>query len=226
MWLVSIGITAKEVSNTFRTEDYCGAGCQIKWGYCQETEGKPSTDGTCGGSAEFTCKGSGFGDCCSEFNFCGKSTDHCGDGCQADYGVCSSNATGSSSTSSAVTSTATSATSVVKRHDVTTTSFNPAASTYVPCPAANNTVFTTDCGAEFKIECGIDRAGGDEQWPGNGAPTYTLQDCINVCIGRPGCINVNWHEGSPGNCYVKVDLNPPLFDRPWYVTSQRMNICA
>ena len=209
-------------TNSSRAEDYCGIGCQIKWGYCQDTKGKPSPDGTCGDKAEFTCKQSGFGECCSAYNYCGASLEHCGDGCQPEFGVCSSNSTASNNPSSVVISsaspTSTLATQLVKRHDPTTTiSFNRAASTYVPCPAANNTVFTTDCGAQFMIECGIDRAGGDEHYAGNGSPTDTLQDCAIVCAGRPSCVNVNWHEGSPGNCYVKSDLNPPLFDRPWYV---------
>lgn len=73
------------------------------------------------------------------------------------------------------------------------------------------------------VECGIDRAGGDEHYAGNGAPTYTLQECVEICAGRPSCVNVNWHEGSPGNCYVKKDLNEALLDRPWYVTITKSN---
>jgi len=33
-----------------------------------------STDGSCGGSQGLTCKGSGFGDCCSQYGYCGSAT--------------------------------------------------------------------------------------------------------------------------------------------------------
>jgi hypothetical protein len=47
---------------------------------------KVSLDGSCGGGQ--TCKGSAFGDCCSQHSFCGKDADYCGDGCQSNYGTC------------------------------------------------------------------------------------------------------------------------------------------
>jgi hypothetical protein len=40
-----------------------------------------SASGRCG--AQFgglTCEGSSFGDCCSKYNYCGKTTGHCGSG--------------------------------------------------------------------------------------------------------------------------------------------------
>ncbi|KAG7118324.1 ATP-dependent RNA helicase eIF4A like protein [Verticillium longisporum] len=42
-------------------------------------------DGSCGGIDNW---GSTFGDCCSSGGFCGASTDHCGTGCQASFGTC------------------------------------------------------------------------------------------------------------------------------------------
>ncbi|CEL08179.1 WSC domain-containing protein [Aspergillus pseudodeflectus] len=48
-----------------------------------------SLNALCGaynGSA--TCTNSGFGNCCSQFGYCGSSTTHCGDGCQTNYGTC------------------------------------------------------------------------------------------------------------------------------------------
>ncbi|KAJ5184236.1 Glycoside hydrolase/deacetylase beta/alpha-barrel [Penicillium capsulatum] len=45
-----------------------------------------SLDGTCG--KNYTCFGSSFGLCCSDFNECGNSTKHCGFGCQKDAGYC------------------------------------------------------------------------------------------------------------------------------------------
>jgi len=45
-----------------------------------------SKDGTCGRA--ITCSGSRFGRCCSAYGFCGSSADHCGEGCQLDFGEC------------------------------------------------------------------------------------------------------------------------------------------
>ncbi|KAI1861368.1 uncharacterized protein JN550_010898 [Neoarthrinium moseri] len=45
-----------------------------------------SNDGLCGTGV--TCKGSKYGNCCSENGYCGASVDYCGDGCQAAFGVC------------------------------------------------------------------------------------------------------------------------------------------
>ncbi|TLD24006.1 hypothetical protein PspLS_06969 [Pyricularia sp. CBS 133598] len=48
-----------------------------------------SGDGSCGGKdAKFTCTGGIFGECCSQYNFCGNSKDHCSTGCQIDFGRC------------------------------------------------------------------------------------------------------------------------------------------
>lgn len=50
------------------------------------TELTITTDGMCGNTT--TCAGSGFGGCCSEFFWCGSSTDYCGTGCQSAFGDC------------------------------------------------------------------------------------------------------------------------------------------
>ncbi|KAG9239357.1 carbohydrate esterase family 4 protein [Amylocarpus encephaloides] len=51
-----------------------------------------STEGNCGGSV--TCQGSVFGNCCSQYSYCGSTADYCGTGCQSGFGTC----TGSGST--------------------------------------------------------------------------------------------------------------------------------
>ena len=43
-----------------------------------------SEDGSCG--EDTTCEGSEFGDCCSQYGWCGSSVDYCGEGCQPDFG--------------------------------------------------------------------------------------------------------------------------------------------
>ncbi|RYP49182.1 hypothetical protein DL768_005060 [Monosporascus sp. mg162] len=45
-----------------------------------------SEDGTCGGADGVTCVGSEFGNCCSQYGWCGSSADHCGTGCQPEFG--------------------------------------------------------------------------------------------------------------------------------------------
>lgn len=51
-------------------------------------------DGSCGTGTNFLCTGAAtFGACCSQYGFCGDTTAHCGTGCQADYGNCTTVAT-------------------------------------------------------------------------------------------------------------------------------------
>ncbi|OSS54028.1 hypothetical protein B5807_00423 [Epicoccum nigrum] len=90
------------------TTDYCGTGCQTGFGTCgslsaskaaNPTSTKPaatsaaakkiSTDGTCAGTGGFTCQGSTFGNCCSQYGWCGSTTGHCTSGCQSGFGTCS-----------------------------------------------------------------------------------------------------------------------------------------
>lgn len=69
--------------------DHCGPGCQTTFGACTGSGSDVSTDGSCGKNGK-TCKGSTFGDCCSANGYCGKTSDHCGAGCQSSFGTCSS----------------------------------------------------------------------------------------------------------------------------------------
>lgn len=54
-----------------------------------------SPDGTCGGIKGYTCQGSTFGSCCSQYGWCGLSTDHCGPNCNPTFGSCSNTPTSS-----------------------------------------------------------------------------------------------------------------------------------
>jgi hypothetical protein len=51
--------------------------------------GSVSTDGSCAGTGGKTCAGSVFGNCCSQYGWCGSSGDHCGTGCNSSFGTCS-----------------------------------------------------------------------------------------------------------------------------------------
>ncbi|KAK1843988.1 agglutinin Isolectin 1 [Colletotrichum chrysophilum] len=86
------------------SDDHCLNGCQSKFGDCSSITvgGKSvSQDGTCGGTAGFTCQGSSFGDCCSQWGYCGSSSDHCAAGCQSSFGTCSASSGGGATTSAA-----------------------------------------------------------------------------------------------------------------------------
>jgi len=90
--------------------DHCGTGCNKAFGNCggngaatsakpaatstkaapkpTATAAKVSVDGSCGGTAKTTCKGSSFGDCCSQYGYCGKTATYCGTGCNKAFGTC------------------------------------------------------------------------------------------------------------------------------------------
>lgn len=71
--------------------------CDTQYGTCDPApEETPiptpvSTDGTCSSNSDpdsATCAGSGFGDCCSEYGYCGDTNAYCGTGCQSAFGSC------------------------------------------------------------------------------------------------------------------------------------------
>ncbi|KAJ8110503.1 hypothetical protein OPT61_g6675 [Boeremia exigua] len=86
-----------------RSDIYClvTEGCQSGYGDCTApsslsssppsptSTSKVSLDGTCGEENGYVCPGSGLGDCCSPYGWCGSSDSHCGAGCQNAFGVCS-----------------------------------------------------------------------------------------------------------------------------------------
>ncbi|GKT61784.1 chitin binding protein [Colletotrichum tofieldiae] len=86
-----------------KTEFHCGAGCQSGFGKCTTSDSSSSTavnsgtvsallvslTGSCGANnGNATCAGSIFGNCCSQYGYCGSDIDFCGTGCQSDFGSC------------------------------------------------------------------------------------------------------------------------------------------
>jgi hypothetical protein len=70
------------------TPAHCAGGCQLAFGACVDGFENISQDGKCGANGK-TCKGSAYGDCCSQHNFCGRGETFCGPGCQSDFsGAC------------------------------------------------------------------------------------------------------------------------------------------
>ncbi|KAH7329528.1 hypothetical protein B0I35DRAFT_420375 [Stachybotrys elegans] len=69
---------------------YCGTGCDIDFGTCDNrSEGvSDTTNGLCGARFDATCLNYGDRTCCSQYGFCGNSPSHCGSGCQSGFGQC------------------------------------------------------------------------------------------------------------------------------------------
>ncbi|OUM58038.1 carbohydrate-binding module family 18 protein, partial [Piromyces sp. E2] len=72
------------------TSEHCGKGCQSEFGDC---ENKPviSKDDRCGPENGNTVCGNGK--CCSKYGWCGTSSEHCGKGCQSEFGKCENSIT-------------------------------------------------------------------------------------------------------------------------------------
>ncbi|KAH3999757.1 hypothetical protein HBH98_087730 [Parastagonospora nodorum] len=49
---------------------------------------KISKTGRCGAQSGLTCQGSSFGNCCSQYNYCGSNPAYCSTGCQPKFGTC------------------------------------------------------------------------------------------------------------------------------------------
>ncbi|EKG19445.1 Chitin-binding type 1 [Macrophomina phaseolina MS6] len=145
------------------TDAYCGAGCQSAFGTCSSTTGKVSTDGTCGGTTGFTCKGSTFGDCCSQAGWCGSTSDYCGTGCNAGFGTCgTSQVTSSQATTGAATGGSTLTSSTVKAPSSAPTSIATSPSAVKPsssstAPTATNPTPSSNVSA--KGLCGTSNGG-------------------------------------------------------------------
>ncbi|KAI2486247.1 PAN-4 domain containing protein [Pyrenophora tritici-repentis] len=97
-----------------------------------------------------------------------------------------SSASGSSATGSSTTSSAT----------PTTTSRT--------CPEGDGAIYTTECGAEYALECGVDRFGNDLK---NGLVfADTWERCVQACDMTSGCVSVSWVSERHGACYMKSSV--------------------
>lgn len=74
---------------------------------------KVTTNARCGNlygasPAGMTCSGGKFGDCCSQYSYCGSSSAYCGAGCQPGFGKCDAVSSDSSKTSTPASSSSSS----------------------------------------------------------------------------------------------------------------------
>ncbi|KAL8388853.1 hypothetical protein RB595_008979 [Gaeumannomyces hyphopodioides] len=106
-----------------------------------------SPNGQCGNVT--TCAGSGFGNCCSEWYWCGNGPEYCAAGCRSAFGSCGG-VISSSSSSSSTTSTATrtsSTTSTVPSTTTTSTSTSTSSTSLAP-PRPSDASTDGRCGPE------------------------------------------------------------------------------
>ncbi|TQN71228.1 Chitin deacetylase [Colletotrichum shisoi] len=150
-----------------------------------------STNGECGSGNGRQCVGSAFGNCCSQYNFCGSTSGHCGTGCQSAFGTC--NAGSSSSAGSSVSSSAGTPASSAASTRVSST--NPA--------AATNTRLSTsgECGGTAGFNC-LGSNFGDCCSPYNYCGNTTAH-CDTGCqsnFGRCSGTGANVQVSLNGNC--------------------------
>ncbi|KAF2638126.1 glycoside hydrolase/deacetylase [Massarina eburnea CBS 473.64] len=158
----SAGSCCSEYGWCGASADHCGTGCQAGFGTCGSSSGPSPTstaptatptnlvtsqDGSCGGTSGYTCTGFADGTCCSQYGWCGTSTDHCGTGCNPLFGTCnvstrsvfpSSSLSSSSSRPASSSSTSTSSSKAV----IPSSTGNPSISSR----AANSTVIPSSTG--------------------------------------------------------------------------------
>jgi len=142
-----------------KSKDYCGAGCQSEFGKCNATSSTTtivksstststktktstksslptSTNDRCGAKFGTQCPS---GECCSKHGWCGKSDEHCGAGCQSEFGKCNGTSAATTTTTT-IKSTTTKTKTSTKKSSTTTKSSLPTS--------------TNDrCGAKFGTQC-------------------------------------------------------------------------
>eukprot|EP00834_Sanchytrium_tribonematis_P008557 NODE_1044_length_2480_cov_0.378412.p1 type:complete len:231 gc:universal NODE_1044_length_2480_cov_0.378412:1761-2453(+) len=67
--------------------EYCSTGCKYMYGRCNESPLKPSLNNEfCGKSGNGAKCAANL--CCSQYDYCGSTAQHCGTGCQSAFGHC------------------------------------------------------------------------------------------------------------------------------------------
>lgn len=114
----------------------------------------------------------------------------------------SKRATASTMGSASSVNTASSATTVLLSVSSSTSSATttPTPTVSITCPEYNNTLYNEPTsGTSFRIECGIDHAGGDLSM----VYVSDLAGCIDACAQTTGCVDVSL---SGAACYMKKSV--------------------
>ncbi|KAH6894715.1 hypothetical protein B0T10DRAFT_258913 [Thelonectria olida] len=199
------------------TTDHCGTGCQSLFGNCGSSSSSSSstsktttsktttsttsttvsasqpasTNGRCGSSyGGQTCKYEPLGEtCCSPAGWCGSTTDHCGTGCQSQYGTCGTSSSSSSVKVSSSSSVKVSSSSSVKVSSSSSVKVSSSSSVKVSSSSTSTTKKPTSTStASVPIStngrCGINFGG-------------------TSCIKEPGatcCSQAGWCGSSTAHC--------------------------
>ncbi|TKW50087.1 Chitin deacetylase [Colletotrichum tanaceti] len=159
----SSSVGSGTASNTRSSAPSSGTGTRSATGSSSapsSTSTRPvSTDGQCGVGKGRQCTGSAFGNCCSQYNFCGSTSGHCGTGCQSAFGTCNagsaSSAGSSAGSSSRASSAAAGGSSTASSTGALPTSSAPTGVSSTNPAAATNTRLSTsgECGGTNGFNC-------------------------------------------------------------------------
>ncbi|KAH5438066.1 hypothetical protein HBI47_058690 [Parastagonospora nodorum] len=207
--------------------EYCGKGCNPGFGTCNKLSAasssiviKPtqtpavpvSTNARCGSSfGGRTCQGSQWGNCCSQYSWCGSTKDHCdAKTCQKKFGQCNGQVASSKSSSTLATfiksSPSTSPSSTPSKSSSTpstssTTSSSPSTSpTPKPCYQIPP---SRPCGAYTGP---LDSASFYEACP-SPFSNYCVANYQAFCYGKPSSDSTQIRSFSAGvaDCKVQCD---------------------
>jgi hypothetical protein len=141
----------------------------------------------------------------------GEAESQTGDNAVTTTTVISSIATDMSTTAGPATAS-TDPTATLPTTSASTVSSNPAITTLVQCPAANDTIFDVPgSDQKFRRICGVDYTGKNSAVDLAHAWTPTFEDCMLLCAGYPDCEACGWGviKGDPGSyhrCWLKGNL--------------------
>ncbi|CAG8653463.1 997_t:CDS:2 [Ambispora gerdemannii] len=159
---------------------WCGAGCQAGYGTCSSTTSTTSTSKTTTSTSKTTTStsststptstststngrcGNGYGtkcpsgQCCSQWSWCGTTSDYCAAGCQSGFGKCNSDSTTTttSKTTTSTTSTTTTSSTTTSTTSTTTTSSTSKSTTSTTTTSSSYPTSTNSrCGKDFNTQC-------------------------------------------------------------------------
>jgi hypothetical protein len=80
------GLCCSQYGYCDTTEDHCGTGCQLAYGTCYGSTPAPvaRANDACG-PGKTSCGNNLW---CSQWGYCGSTSDYCGTGCQSGFGNC------------------------------------------------------------------------------------------------------------------------------------------
>ncbi|KAJ2905196.1 hypothetical protein MKZ38_006102 [Zalerion maritima] len=169
------------------TDAYCGTGCQSDFGSCTSSDtgsDTVSTDGTCGDGV--TCEGSEFGDCCSQYGWCGSTDGHCGDGCQTDFGTCSTSGLSTISSPASSTTTSSSLSTATTEDGTNDSTASTTSSTSVSDSASADESSATTDSPDVTSDVPSLTASGTSTTTPTSEPTETAIELVTSTNGKCG----------------------------------------